>query len=304
MTPVDPVLNEPSFSPHALDRHQARLRMGELIGILARFPQYGLGTGLRVSNELYTLELSQGYSLNDWINDRDVDRNHLSFFLGLAAKGPYLRALDTQALECLEDTEVTFLGFSHPAYLASYALNAPLVSFSHEVWAKPEFIATATRLNGEGELDDEEISLLNFSHVQHFDYHADWLSKRSIVESASDLWARRLELFPHLDFAESVEQELVGQESILNLIVARLLDIETNAASGRPFNKDMFAFRCHATSTATFNMFGSEYDFLMPNGSRERCGWHFYLPDGRRIYFSNTYAIGHVGSHLPTVRFH
>jgi len=304
MTAVDPVFNEPSAEPLATTDTEARSRMSGALGVLLLMPNHGLGKGLRISGEFYQLTLAPRYTLTDWINDPIVGRDHLNLFLSLAAKAPYLRSSDREALQRIEDTDVTCYGQSHPAFLAAHALGAPLVSFDHNAWSEPNLPATVTRLGDEGELDEEQDTLANFTRPAHFDHHAPWFARRNAATDAADLWSRRVDLFPHLVLCEPVERQLQLQQTILSLIVARLEDIERVASFGHAFDKDAFASRCHATSSATFRQYGSAYEFTAPDGRRTRCGWHFYLPDGRRIYFSTDYVIGHIGEHLPTVKFH
>jgi hypothetical protein len=304
MSAVDPVFNEPSAEPLATTETEARSRMNGVLDVLLLMPRHGLGKGLRISDEFYQLALAPRYNLTDWINDPRVGRDHLNLFLGLAAKAPYLRSSDCVALQRIEDTDVTCYGQGHPAFLAAHALGAPMVSFDHDAWSEPDLPVTVTRLGDEGELDDEQDTIANFARPDHFDHHAPWFARRNAVTDAADLWSRRAELFPNLVFSEPVEGQLQQQQTILSLIVDRLKDIERVAASGRPFDKDAFAFRCNATSAATFQQFGSAYVFTAPDGVSTRCGWHFYLPDGRRIYFSTDFVIGHVGEHLPTAKFH
>lgn len=303
MIAVDPVFNESSVSPPAVDERQARDRMAGTIDILARMPDYGLGKSLRVSNEFHLLELAQGYTVSVWISDRQVDRDHLRFFLSLAAKAPFIRPEDGDALDHLEHTEVAFQGQSNPAFVAAYSLDAPLVSLDHDVWEEPDLPATVILLDGEGELSEEDISLVNFARLGHFDHHASWFARRKAATDIADLWSRRAELFPHLVFCETIEEQLAQQTPILSQIVARLEDMERVAAIGHPFDNEAFGRKCNATSSPTFATYGKRYDFRAPDGSQKRCGWHFYLPGGRRIYFSSDYTIGHIGNHLPTVKY-
>jgi len=304
MTAMDPVFNEPSAAPAAADRQAARNRMIGVVGVLIRMPNHGLGRSLRISECFYQLPLAPDYTMTDWLIDREVGRDHLNFFLGLAAKAPYLRQTDANALERIEDTEVTCHGQSHPAFLAAHLLDAPLVSFDHDAWAEPVLPVNVIRLDGEGDLCEESDTLVNFSNCDHFAHHARWFARRDAIEDARDLWCRCAELFPHLTFCPSVEDQLKEQETILPKIIDRLREMERIAATGRPFGKDAFQYKCHPTSAPTFGQFSLAYEFTTPDGTSKRCGWHFYLPDGRRIYFSPDFTIGHIGGHLPTVKFH
>lgn len=304
MIATDPVFNEPSTEPPAADRQAARARMIGAVDVLLLMPAHGSGKSLRISEYFYHLALAPDYTMIDWLNDREVGRDHLNFFLGLAAKAPYLRQTDSAPLERIEDTEVTCHGQSHPAFLAGHLLHAPLVSFDHDLWAEPVLPVTIIRLDGQGELCEEPEILINFSNPCHFAQHAQWLAQLDSIVDAENLWIRRAELFPHLTFCPSVQDQLKAQEIILSKIIDRLREMERVASADSPFDNNAFQFKCHATSASTFGRFKSAYEINAPDGSSKTCGWHFYLPDGRRIYFSADYVIGHIGEHLPTVKFH
>ncbi len=306
MSAPDPVFNEPSVAPPAQDLATARLRMAGVIDLLVRAPEHKLGSSLRISDQFYLLELAIAYTVNDWIQDGDVDRDHLVFFLSLAAKSPFIRIEDGDALFRIEDCEVTCHGNTHLSFLSAYALDSVLFSFNHGIWSQPDLPAVIKRLDGDAEILSEEITLVNLSIPSHYDHHAEWFERGNNVNSPSDLWERRAELFPNISFCPSVEDQLHGQAPILHLIVARLNDLQRVAALKTPFSKDAFQTTCSPTSSETLNhkKYGPHYDFSGPDGMVKRCGWHLYLPDGKRIYFAADYTIGHIGGHLPTVKFH
>lgn len=305
MIAIDPVFNELAAEQVTFNEDGARRHMGNALTVLLEMPNHGIGSGLRISDRFYQLEMAPDYSMTDWINDNQVDRDQLRFFLGLAAKAPFLRQEDSPAaLERLEDSEVRCNDSAHAAFLAAYVLDAPLVSFDHSHWKAPELAAEVIQLDEEATFIHEAVSLINFSQLAHFDHHKGWLTKRSAARDAADLWNRRSSLFPHLQFSPQVEWQLHEHEAILAHVVKRLSDLERVAASSKSIRADAFNQKCSSTSQATFERFGGAYDFVAPDGTKTRCGWHFYLPDGRRIYFSSTFLVGHIGPHLPTAKFH
>jgi hypothetical protein len=304
MIAMDPLFNEPSVKPAAANRQEARGRMVGILEVLLLMPGKGLGKSLRTSESFYLLPLAPDYAVNDWLNDSEVERDHLSFFLGLAAKSPFIQDSDPVPPDHPHDAEVNCHGEAHAAFLAAYELDAPLVSFNHSPWSSPELPATVTLLDDEAELIEEAVTLTNFSKRDHFDDHAPWFARRNAAADPADLWARREELFPSLTFCADVESQLHSLISIIPLIQRRLKDLQEVAARQQAFDPGSFATTCRPTSGATFDQYGSRYDFRTPNGTTKRCGWHLLLPEGRRIYFSTDYTIGHIGGHLPTVRYH
>lgn len=306
MTMQDPVFNEPSATPIARDANEARTRIDRVLDVLTIAPTHGLGKGLRTSEAFYSIQIADQYTFLNWLDDPAIGRDQRELFLSLGAGRQFIRPSDVVSSESMEECEISCHGIIHKSFLAAYRLESVLVSFDNDAWSQPELTATLTSIEADAELLTESIVLVNFARPEHFAYHAQWFSQRNAITGISDLWSRRAEIFPNLTFCPSVEGQLQSCGPIFDTIVARLMDLQNVAAKNQPFNKDAFRTRCNATSTETFSRFGADYDFRDPAGALKRCGWHLYLPNTGRIYFAPDifrYVIGHIGEHLPTVKF-
>jgi hypothetical protein len=305
MTAPDPVFNEASLSPPAADPATARRRMKTILAILIRAPDHGFGSSLRISHDFYLLELSPGHSILNWLDATDPDERR--FFMLLATRAPYLRPEDGEIASRLEDSEITCAGCTHPAFLTAHELDSALVSFPGGAWAGPELLARRRFFDDEGELCEEEITLINIAQPEHFQHHETWIEERfQSVATGAELWRRRTELYPSLIFCPAVEKQLSSLDPIIPLIANRLAILNQSACSPQPFNKDNLGCTCRPTASTTRDKYRASYTFQTPDGESEYCGWHLLLPEGRRIYFApgnSFHTIGRIGSHLPTMRF-
>lgn len=295
----------------ATDFHQAGQRMRELIGILLAAPDYGLGKGLRVPQDFYLLELAPQFTINDWVCVATTPREEREFFLQLATRSPFLADAPANVLERDALLEIFCDESGSPAFQAAYLLDSPLISLNHSIWKSPHLKAPAAQMDDEGELSKFEVSLINISQERHFESHAAWIEARRQhdIQDAATLWNERGSLLKALEFCPCVESQILSvqpQTDLFAQIVDRLFDLQRVASLGKPFDKNIFRTRCSPTSPETLHhkQHGPHYHIVAADGQKKQCGWHLMLPDGHRIYFSTDYTIGHIGSHLPTVKYH
>jgi len=307
MSVPDPVFNELSAHPPATSPAEARTRVSAFITVLVLAPDHGLGSSLRTSGNFYLLSLAPGYTLFSWLDDPQTSREEMSLFLSLAAKSPFLQPSDTDALRRAGDCEASFGGRTDHGLAAAHLLDVPLVSFHHGEWIYSSLESQISRLDDDGEIFTETVLLPNISCPEHYEVNQPWFKRRfPSVTDLTALWNNRESLFPELIFCPSVQAQLSDLEDILSLVLDRLKDLQRVASHAGPFDPASFASRCSPTSSSTRQGFERHYIFRAPDGVGTFCGWHLYLPDGRRIYFAllkNHLLIGHIGHHLPTKRF-
>ncbi|BDA69845.1 hypothetical protein CAL7716_040110 [Calothrix sp. PCC 7716] len=128
-----------------------------------------------------------------------------------------------------------------------------------------------------------------------------------------ELWDRREEFFPNLDFCDSVARQL---QSILNgqlelqAVVDTLFTIQECCSTWQTgaFSLKNYSLDESGESESTLNQYARERTFTCPDGQRrlfERhvklrfCNWriHFFAEKPGKV------IIGYVGRHLPTVKY-
>jgi hypothetical protein len=310
MIDLDPVFNDLSCKPLAADKYEASKRMEDFVGVLNEFPTRGMGSSLRTTGEFYGLEISEGYTISDWMFDPQSPQVERQLLSTLATKSPILVGLDTTVSNEAERSEASCAAQVSEALLVSYLINLPLISLNHALWEDPFIDCLITEMDDEGEIKESYRSLINYSELEHFEKHEHWIETRrkTNLQSLAEVWDARQQQFPHLYFAKEVEAQLVKIPSGSNIaaqVLDRLFDLERVAGIGEAFSNLIFRTTCSASSTTALGKFESAYSFKDDSGNSHLCGWHLKMQNGNRIYFADLggrYLIGHIGEHLPTKR--
>lgn len=311
MSSLDLVFNDHSAQSIALNSHDAGLRIKGLIDVLLLAPEHGFGKGLRIPQNFYLLKLADQYTFMDWLNSASTPREEKEFILQLATRSPFLTESSPDIQNRAALCEVHCGDSASSAFQAAYLLNYPLLSFCQAPWDLPSLHATASQMDDEGELRQFPVSLINIAHKEHFTQHSGWIEarrQREIHDSAV-LWKNRETIFPSLEFCPCVKDQLslIPENSdLFTQILDRLFDLQRVAALGIAFHNEAFRTKCSPSSSSTIQNFGEHYSFRRVDDTLVQCGWHLYLPDGNRIYFTcdkGDWVIGHIGGHLPTSKF-
>jgi len=312
MTPLDPVFNEHSREPLAADRYVAKQRISGLIEALLAAPAHGLGRRLRIPEDFYQAPLGPDYTISSWLDDRTVRREETSFMLQIAASVPYLTDAPASVIERQYKTEVFHNNISSPCFCAARLLDVPLISLNHGPWNVPMVNAGERLLEDDGAVTEVAVRMVNIATTDHLRLHAEWITdrRRHQVESMESLLEHSSTILPHLDFSTIVGDQLrviSPTHRAFDLTLARLFEMERHAVEhDADFDPSAFKTKCHPSSQSTLDKYAAEYRFTTADGQKLICGWHFYLPDGWRIYFApngNRFVVGHVGKHLPTRKY-
>lgn len=311
---MDLILNELSFDHPAPDQYKAMESMSGLVATIRQAKTDGVNGSLRVDASFYSIHLAPQYTVPDWMNDRQVDRDERLFFKMQATKSPYLSDLPAQenialGYECTYQQQKTLGG------CVAYLLEAPLVSIlSEPCWDTHQLQVTVTQL-ADGELLNEEVVLRHVSRPTHFDYHRTWINqKRTInITTGDELWSQRQNIYPALVFCESVENQIrqVNHGKPMLGPVMRCLSqlqdfCQTWSSSG--FDASKISCRVSPESDQTLNRYFVERTFKCPDGVERLFSWHAKINfHAWRVHFffdeskPGTLLIGYVGKHLPTI---
>ncbi|MGH8477153.1 MAG: hypothetical protein ACRER2_15520 [Methylococcales bacterium] len=126
---LEPVFNDLSAKPPALDLVAAFERMSKLIELLRAAPDHGLDAGLRIPQTFHVLALGPEYRILDWLYDTRVPREQTLFLLSLATRSPYLDQTPETIRERAMLVDLRFNGIESDGLRAAYLLQAPLFSF-------------------------------------------------------------------------------------------------------------------------------------------------------------------------------
>jgi len=314
---VDMVLNHLSLGTPAAEERTARELMSELIGTLSTAVKLGVKT-LRTQNSIYALILAQDYPVARWLNDNQVSQDERDFLLTLSTQTPPIADLTDPELENRVDlSEFRYQGELATELGIAYLLDALAVSLLSEAkWDCSRLELSVRRLDENQEIIDERVEIVHASRRNHVLEHAEEIQHRirTGVRDGAELWHRRAELLPHLEFCQNVGEQLQNIRTgslMLRPIEKRLFEFEDYCQTWEsgPFDPDSLPSKASPESQATIQQFGEERTFLCPDGEYRVFSWHVRLtPLAWRIHFfpdvgPGRMIIGYIGKHLPTVNF-
>lgn len=317
---LDLILNELSLQNHAPDEQIARQWMSGFIKTIKAVKAQGLKVDLRTKEDFHTTILAPNYPLRRWLNDHEVDQVERSFVKVLATKTPFsteIKNLEIQEIENnVGSSEFWYQGEQAIGLGVAYMLDAIALSLlSEQCWDCSSLKIELRQLDENGEIIHDIVEIIHASCSKHVQEHGTWIKKRILtgVSDGVDLWNRREELFPNLEFCDAVSKQLqnirAGQLE-LQTVVKALFELQNCCQT---WNTGSFSVKEHpieesVESEATLNKYSKERTFRCPDGKErlfERhvklrlCNWriHFFPEKPGKV------IVGYVGRHLPTVKY-
>lgn len=318
---LDLILNELSLRNPAPNEQEAQQRMSELIKTIKAVKAQGVKVSLRTKEDFYTTILAPNYPLRRWLNDADqVER---IFIKTLATKAPFSNDIVNSDIQDIENN-ASLSEFRHQGEMAiglgiAYVLETIAISLlSEECWDCHRLELEFVSLDQDEVIVHEFVDTFHVSRSIHVQEHANLIQKiqeriYQQVSNGVEIWNRRGELFPNLQFCNSVRSQLedirTGQLE-LQPVLKKLFDLQKcceNWNNGS-FNTKGYPLEESGESQPTLDKYFKERTFLCPDG-KERlfqrhiklrvCNWriHFF-PEKPGIVI-----IGYIGGHLPTVKY-
>lgn len=304
--------NELAEQPIAADRHEARQRMNGLVdamGALRRVLPASLPPRLRSHAPLDGVELAEGYTVASWRIEADQARRLL--FLQFATSSPLLRRTEdpAEALDRHGCADCWHEGALAEGLRAAWATGEVAVSLdTHEHWRRPHINIEVEILDDKGALVRRRDVVRHLSAAPHVEAHRPWLKERQrlTARDGRDLWDRRAELFPHLDFCHEVQRQLgaldAGSLELAN-VVRRLIDLDEAFGQwdGTPIHPNFVPSKCTPETPQTLAEEAAEHTATRPDGRSQLFRWHLrFTPGAGRIFFDGDPAsrrglLGYVG---------
>jgi hypothetical protein len=311
---LEMVLNELSFQS-ADGVHTARQWMSTLVRTAREASLHGVSRVIRTHTSVLELMLAHDYPLWRWLSDSEVDIEERRYMRSLSNKVPFWDGIPELYDQVLA-SEFLFQGREAQGLGVAYLLESLAISLaSDECWDVSLVLLTANWLAQDGDIEQQLVQVIHASQIHHVHEHRNWIQKRlrSDIRNGDDLWERRGEILPSLDFCDAVEPQIRGlSASILQSAARRLSELEIYCRTWTTGGFDPSQLPAKATleSEATLNQFGSERTFRCPDGIERTFSWHLRLtPDAWRILFlpetkARKMIIGYIGPHLPTAKYH
>ena len=315
------ILNELSLKNPATDINTARYWISNFILTLKAIKKSSKSITLRTQYDFHSAQLALNYPIRRWLNDREVDREERRFLRNLATKSPFSEDIvDVEIKDVQENTAIS--EFYYEGVLAiglgiAYLLDALSISIlSESQWNCSRLNLDVLTIDENEELIHEEIELYHISCRDHVQEHTDWIQNRIKIPISDgvELWNSTEELFPRLEFCDSVGKQLQNiKRGQLELKWVRealsLLDSCCQNWTSGSFSSEGYSIEISGESQVTLNQYSQERTFRCPDGQERLfeqhiklrvCNWriHFYPKEepGKII-------IGYIGRHLPTDKY-
>lgn len=317
---VEIVLNELSLQP-TNDIWAAQQKMSIFLETVVTATRNGINRSMRTHDDVYTLMLGPNYPVSKWMNDNKVDLEARRFFKTLTTKTPFLQGLEQNPIHDTVMLSDPFLEHECAIGLGvAFWLDALAVSLqSEQRWDTSHLPIRMSQLDEDGGLFDTIEDVHHASHADHIKEHLEWIREcicgnQAIIRSGIDLCLQKKDLFPHLHFCASVEDQLktllTGDLKVL-AIQKKLQELESYCAKWHdgPFDPQKIAGKISPESPTTLRTYDKERTFLCPDGEKRVFSWHMRLTPGTwRIHFypipsQQALIIGYIGRHLPTVDY-
>ena len=298
------IINECSLSDQTEDIHLINevlvnfIQMYKKIKEIDRFHEFWIADG-------YDLHWnSMSYPLESWLNGNGKQRDLARFFLTNIMKN--LQKYQTDSTVEGRVFNVRCLGAEEAVLQNDVLLSLPF----NAKWRVDMIQVDFSKLN-EGGISRADISLFNLFDQNQI--HHNTIKKTEVLEKFqlydfSQVWTLRKILFPNLCFCESVKDDFdCLEKSYLTQVIKKLTELEDMAAT-KPFQFNPRRL-CNPSpeSTETLKQYKQEHTFQYDD-EPVIASWHIrFTGYPGRIYFKplqDSILICHVGSHLPTVRFH
>lgn len=307
---LDMVLNDLSLTP-AADVFAARSRMSGMVQTIKHASLCNVKGALRTQAGLHDIMLADSYPFYLWSCDRNVNPDERLFMLKLATNAPYWQDHAT-----LEDkvrvTEYRFKAQIAQGLGVAHLLDTLAVSLaSDSSWNVPLLTLQCEQLSNDMDLWRTNEDVRHASTPDHVTQNASWVQARlrRDIKTGHELWERREELLPSLQFCDSVKPQLEGLiPTILPAVARHLFSFESYCGNWKTggFNPGEIPLTMSPESESTLEQYGLERTFTCPDGVSRLFSWHSKgTPGPFRIHFvpvgPGELIIGYIGRHLRTV---
>ena len=270
--------------------------------------------------ELKTIEmfinitLSPNYKLIDWLYDDSIDRDARLLFKTKVSKSPFIENL----LARKEDEgqklhEFNYKNSKAAGLGAAYLFDSLAISFDNSCeWDTHLIELDVIEYSKEEHISQSSEEVKHIAKLLHLERLNDWIEdkKKYSVINGKLLWLKRKELFPHLVFSKSIENQvtfLTGSQPEFHSIVKRLFELEKYCSYWKTgsFAGEDLPSKVTPESESRLAKFKERLTVMCPDGESRLFSWHArYTPGAGRIHFApdNSKKIIYIGYIGPKIQ--
>lgn len=271
----------------------------------------------------FAMELSKKYTLNNWLCDREVDRDIKTYFRKITTKTDIPDNIDDEVRNCFYLSE--FLP-SNKDYVNSceddarglglaYLLNTVAVSLtSEERWKIIRVPLRHIRYMSDGSEEEKDVEALNMSQACQKECISDIMldiKQTRLKECPRNLIQNKEDCFPYLKFGMDINGHIANiSENIYEQIIEKLIAMNNAVRDWQrtPHQQELILSNISKESQATMQQFGDQRKFCDSKGSLQIFELHTRIDRKYRIHLridnqKRSMEIGYIGKHLPTKNF-
>lgn len=178
---LEMVFNELSFDPPATNIAIAQQRMQEFIDLVRAAQKLEIKS-LRVHSGFNQAQLANNYSIAQWRNDPNVDRERQRFFKSLQTKSPFIDIqTEPDLLEQADQSEFRCQNLVAAGLGVAFLIEALAISFpSAPHWQIPQIQMQHSFLDPDTtDIISQNITVPHASAKQHLASHHDWIETQT-----------------------------------------------------------------------------------------------------------------------------
>lgn len=305
------VFNELCLLNLDIDQYQTKTLMSQFIETIREILEQGLQAKLFLNVNFYKINLSSDYPLAQWLNDPKVDQGEKDLILSLQFfefNEIFDDKNEQEAFECenyKSDPKGLIYAYKNESLCISLETN--------QLWNK-SIISLLKIILQDEKLIEEYIEVKHASNKNHVIEHQQWIQEclHSDINNGLELWKQRNEIFPYLEFCQSVRKQLANlslnhqQFRFLKNALEILNNSSRNWQEGSNFKVEGLDFS--GESQSTLEQYWKERTFLCPDGEERTFEFHAKLKSFNcRIYIyplqPQKVYVGYIGKHLSTAKY-
>jgi len=276
----------------------------------------------KIMQNLYQLSLLEGYRIDNWLNDKEVNFDLRDKFKEIISTYPLITTEEISEGELFEMSEFHITLDEKRSQVfglgAAYVYGTLAASLStHTEWLKSSVTIQHYSLDHEGNENTSNVEVLHFSSNELLDAHIDWIEneQRESLEKSIELWNKRVELFPNILLGTDLESQLqsVGMMKSFNQIFACLKKLNAYAGTWTEGGFDLNELKAQTgmdisgESASTMQKYSVQRKFRSSTGLKVQFELHIKL-GSLRIYIlpndgTHQITVGYIGKHLRTAKF-
>jgi hypothetical protein len=316
---LEMILNELYLKNTVDDERVARELMTKFIKTITLAVNKGIVT-LRTENRIYDLIIAPNYPISKWLNDNQVDLEQRDFLLTLETQTPLLKEITDEVIK----NKIDLSDFKYQGEIARelgicYLFDNLAISFNcNQKWNSDQLELELATIDENDELIESKIKVNHASCEIHIEKHTTWIQTRiySTINNGKELWSRKQELFPNLEFCDSVQKQLediLSEQLELQPVRKTLLILQNHCQAWKSgdfyIESSILEYSPESNQTLNNSKYKKQREFICPDGQKRLFSLHAKLRICNwRIYFYPDQAdkkviIGYIGKHLSTDKY-